>query len=817
MALCALALAAPAQEQGAVFQGAKLEGDALVVTLVCAPGWHIYSAVGDRPDRTRIELEPGPRKIAGPIAEPPLKHHRQEYEGGYVSEYDYLDGTVVFRAPLAPTGAAGDAVKGSITWMACNDDGCLPEATATFSLPLGPATGAATRPADGATTRPALRTVQRPKAEPPQRSIDPLTFVSMSWPERVQAGATFDLEVKVRVNSGWHIYDFTDAGVSVPTSFAVEPTAKDRPTRVRLAGPAKASRPAVPYGPPEERARVFEGATTFVVPLTVDGAAASEKEAFRLVVRYQTCDAVSCLPPTEAGFGLDVAVDGASPERGAPAATDVGPETREAAPPPTGAGASASPAAPAGALRVRSATIEPARARAGDEVSLTVQLDAPARLNAGIADLVLVEGAADWTPIDAASVRVSEGVATVTRRFRLSDETRDGDLAVAGRATLDGAVGAFTASIRVATPLWSFLLLAMLAAAGALLTPCVFPMIPVTVSFFTKQAEKSGGRSPFGMGALYAFGIVASFTLIGLVFTLALGQSGAASFAMHPITQLAIAALFIVFSLSLFGAFEIQLPAFLLNLVGSAQGRGGSAGVLLMGFLFALTTFTCTAPFVGGLLAGAATSGDYLRPTLGMVAFSSVLAAPFFWLSVSPSYLKRLPRAGGWMNEVKVVMGFVELGAALKFLAGFDVEIFNRTFCLVVAVALFTLCGLYLLGTYRLPHDGPREKTSVTHLMLALGSFALALHLAGGLDGAPTSHFIDGYLPVVEREKSPRVREFELAERIAASLGGREVGRAAAGPPRTGLDRLFLDDFDGARAEAVRLGKPIFIDFTGFT
>lgn len=843
-----------AQDAGAKLKSAKVEGDVLIVVVECAPGYHIYPLDGEEANRTELEVKPGPKKISGPIVQPPKKHQRKEYEGGYVEEYDYLDGTVVFRAPLGAGEGKGSELVGTIAWDACNEQGCLPRATEEFKVPLGaekPASapaGSGAKAAPGGQDATAIKKLDRPKSAEGQDSSDPLTFVSIAHPSKVAVGKPFDVVVTTRVKAPWHIYGLKSiGGPEQPTAFSAVPAEEGGVVRIKAAGGPTTDKAPKRHGMGDEAFLYFEGTTIFTVPFKVEGGAAAKAEPFHFRVAYQCCTMTGCLPPTELTFELALeveAADGGAAPGGASAVTEVeaGPATRsggETAPAPaakpasTGAAADAAGPttkpvqlpvpAPSAMVEVVSAAIEPATIQAGESATLILTVRAkdgaqplpvaaPVEVTLGDASVFRTEGVPQIKTV-AAGLEIRQ-------LLRHGGEAVDGKKSLAGTVVIGGAEAKFAAEVEVSTPLWAFILLAMGFALGSLLTPCVFPLIPVTISYFTKQSERAGG-SPFRLGATYAIGIVTSFTLIGLVFTLALGKNGAASFAMHPITQLAIAVLFVVFAMSLFGAFEIQLPGFVLNMLGSAQGKGGTGGALLMGFLFALTTFTCTAPFVGTLLANAATSGDYFRPVIGMVAFSAVLAAPFFWLSVSPGFAKKLPKAGGWMNEVKVVMGFIELAAALKFLSGFDVEFFNRTVCLLFSVAIFVLCGLYLLGTFRLPHDSPRERTSVTHLMSALGSFVLAIHLASGLDGSATSGFIDGYLPVVERSKNHLLQEQRLVDRIVDEVGGAapksgpKSGESVRG--KTGLERAFIDDFPGAVAEAKRLGVPIFVDFTGFT
>ncbi len=352
--------------------------------------------------------------------------------------------------------------------------------------------------------------------------------------------------------------------------------------------------------------------------------------------------------------------------------------------------------------------------------------------------------------------------------------------------------------------IWAFLLFAMGAGAFALLTPCVFPMIPITVSFFTKRAEQYPGRAVRD-AVVYTLGIVLTFTAIGFIISLLFGATGIQEFATDPWVNLAIAAIFIIFALNLFGAFEIRMPAFVLQALNrTEQQQGGILGVLLMGLVFSITSFTCTIPFVGSALIAAA-SGEWFYPIIGMAGFSFVFAIPFFLLALFPNFLHRLPRAGGWMNNVKVVMGFLELAAALKFISNADLVfawgIMPREFFLSIWSAIGLLIALYILGFFRLAHDAPVEHVGSMRVLLATFFGSIALYLFSGAFGASLGE-LDAYVPPPEYH--------QLISGVSA---------AAIGNPGSGANAVeeWLDSYEEALAIAQREQKPIFIDFTGFT
>jgi thiol:disulfide interchange protein DsbD len=344
--------------------------------------------------------------------------------------------------------------------------------------------------------------------------------------------------------------------------------------------------------------------------------------------------------------------------------------------------------------------------------------------------------------------------------------------------------------------LWSFLLLAIGMGLVSLLTPCVFPMIPITVSFFLKQGE-SGDMPPLKAAGLYGGGIVVIYSLLGFLLALTLGATGANQLAANPWVNLFLGALFIYFALSLFGMYEIQLPIRLRQLSLSQEARGGMVGIFFMALTFTLTSFTCTIQFVGLLLV-AASQGHYLWPAIGMVTYSITFALPFFLLALFPQYLARMPQSGGWLNSVKVVMGFLETAAAFKFISNSDLVwdwgFFNHQSVLAAWTVISLLIGLYLLGKIQLPHDTPVEKVSVQRLTMSGAFLIFGLLLAAGLTGQKIPGLVEAYLP-------PRI-------------GNEQEGIVL----NNSLEALpWFSEYDDALAQAQLTRQPIFLDVTGYT
>lgn len=348
---------------------------------------------------------------------------------------------------------------------------------------------------------------------------------------------------------------------------------------------------------------------------------------------------------------------------------------------------------------------------------------------------------------------------------------------------------------------WGFILLAIGAGLGALLMPCTFPMIPLTVSYFTKHADNRG--EAFRMASVYGLSIIVIFTGLGLLMALLLGASGAQTIAANPWINLSIGLIFVVFGLSLLGLFELRLPNAWLNFFNrKSNEKKGYAGVLFMGTTLTLVSFSCTAPFVGTLLAATA-GGEWSYPVLGMLVFSAVFACPFVLFALFPSGLSRLPASGSWMNTLKVVFGFIELAAALKFLSNADLvwgwNLISRPFAISLTVVILFVAGLYLLGKLRLAHEEKVEQIGTVRLMAAISFLGISLYMLPGLFGAPLNK-IDAFLP-------PR-------QGTDMSL--------LAGFPRSGdvafaSDEGWFEDRASAFSEAKKQGKPVFIDFTGYT
>ncbi|NMH28762.1 protein-disulfide reductase DsbD family protein [Flavobacterium silvaticum] len=356
--------------------------------------------------------------------------------------------------------------------------------------------------------------------------------------------------------------------------------------------------------------------------------------------------------------------------------------------------------------------------------------------------------------------------------------------------------------------LFSIFFVAFLSGFAALLTPCVFPLIPMTVSFFTKQSKtKAAG---IRNAITYGISIIVIYVGLGLLVTWIFGAGALNNLATNVTFNLVFFALLIFFAISFLGAFEIVLPNSWANKVDRQADRGGIIGILFMALALAIVSFSCTGPIVGTILVEAATHGG-IGPAIGMFGFSLALALPFMLFAMFPGWLNTLPKSGGWLNTVKVFLGFLELALAFKFLSNADLvmqtHLLEREVFIAIWIAVFGALALYLFGKITTPHDSPLPFISVGRLLLGLLVLTFTVYLIPGLWGAPLK-LINAFPPPMEYSESPR--GFGGGTSVAASSALPEG--AKYGPH----DIIAFDDYDVALAYAKSVNKPLMIDFTGF-
>jgi thiol:disulfide interchange protein DsbD len=356
--------------------------------------------------------------------------------------------------------------------------------------------------------------------------------------------------------------------------------------------------------------------------------------------------------------------------------------------------------------------------------------------------------------------------------------------------------------------LWSIFIIAFLSGFAALLTPCVFPMIPMTVSFFTKQSKTRA--KGIKNAIIYGISIILIYVILGLVVTWIFGADALNALSTNVWFNLVFFILLVVFAASFLGAFEIMLPNSWANKVDIQADRGGFIGIIFMALALAIISFSCTGPIVGTLLVETASKGG-IAPIIGMFGFSLALALPFMLFAMFPGWLNSLPKSGGWLNTVKVVLGFLELAFAFKFLSNADLvlqlHLLEREVFLAIWIAIFGTLALYLFGKISLPHDSSITHISVGRLSLGIIVLCFTIYMTPGLWGAPLK-LINAFPPPMEYSESP----FGFANSGTNSSNDVLPEGAKAGPHKI----IVFDDYEKGVAYAKTVNKPVLLDFTGY-
>jgi thiol:disulfide interchange protein DsbD len=354
--------------------------------------------------------------------------------------------------------------------------------------------------------------------------------------------------------------------------------------------------------------------------------------------------------------------------------------------------------------------------------------------------------------------------------------------------------------------IWVIFFLSFLSGFAALLTPCVFPMIPMTVSFFTKTSKNKakGIRNAL----FYGFSIIAIYVILGTIVTAIFGPAALNALSTNVWFNLVFFILLVVFAISFMGAFEITLPNSWLNKADKASDKGGFIGIFFMALALALVSFSCTGPIVGTLLVQSASIGG-IAPFVGMFGFSLALALPFTLFAAFPGWMNSLPKSGGWLNTVKVFLGFLELALAFKFLSTADLvsqaHLLERELFIAIWIGIFTSLAIYLFGGFKLPHDSPLERLSVGRVLLGTTTLIFVAYLIPGMWGAPLK-LISGFPP------SPTYSEWKRSsESPSNSIITHEEGM------HEGVHGIMMfDDYDKALTYAKKVNKPLMLDFTGW-
>ena len=372
-----------------------------------------------------------------------------------------------------------------------------------------------------------------------------------------------------------------------------------------------------------------------------------------------------------------------------------------------------------------------------------------------------------------------------------------------------------THKTEVQKTLWQTFIAGIVGGFLAFFMPCIFPMVPLTISYFTKRAGSK--QKGIGQAMIYGLSIIVIYVAFGLLITVIFGSAGLNAFSSSGLFNFFFFLVLVVFAISFFGAFEITLPSAFVNKIDQkADTSKGLGGIFFMAASLALVSFSCTGPIIGTLLVEASSKGTLLGPAIGMFGFALALALPFTISAIFPGFLSAMPKSGGWLNSVKVCLGFLELAFALKFLSAADLvwhwEWFDREIFLVLWIVIFVLMGFYLLGKLKFSHDSDLPFVSVPRLFLALFSFAFAVYMVPGLWGAPVS-VLSGLAPPMNTQ-----------DFILTPGGSAATGTDTDFPSKVKYDEVFKKpvgftpffDLEEGLAYAKKVNKPVMIDFTGW-
>ena len=558
--------------------------------------------------------------------------------------------------------------------------------------------------------------------------LDPVHFTSKL---EMLSGDEAQIVFAAKIDNGWHVYS-TGLGNDGPISATFNPVKMDG---VKTVGSLTHKGKEISqfdnmFG---MKLRYFEGSVTFIQKIKFT----KPEYSIDCYLEFGACNDETCLPPTQ----VSLTKSGKSPAISKDAAKEA-----------------AAKEAPAKESAVPSESAPVPGASASGSDAPAADTAAPADTAAAAPDAAAVnppatDAAALWSPV-ISELKTYEDAPTDSSLFYIF---------------FAGFVGGFL----------------------ALLTPCVWPIIPMTVSFFLKRNKERS--KAIREAVTYGISIVVIYVVLGLVVTMLFGASALNALSTNAIFNIFFCLLLVVFAASFFGAFEITLPSSWSNKIDAkSENTSGMLSIFLMAFTLTLVSFSCTGPIIGFLLVAVSTQGSILAPTIGMLGFAIALAIPFTLFAMFPSLLKSAPKSGGWMNVVKVVLGFIELAFALKFLSVADLaygwHILDRETFLALWIVIFGLLGIYLLGWLKFPHDDEGNRTNVPQFFLAMISLAFAIYMIPGLWGAPLKA-ISAFAPPMNTQ------DFNLYKAsVEAKYHDYEAGMAAA------------------KAE----GKPVMIDFTGF-
>lgn len=436
----------------------------------------------------------------------------------------------------------------------------------------------------------------------------------------------------------------------------------------------------------------------------------------------------------------------------------------------------------------------------------------------GIACAIPPVALAQDTLLDFDDVEFTDGQDTAAEYLDVPDDVTFTDgVDTAETVAVSPAVTTGTGSSGDGNPqtLWGIFIAGIIGGFAAFLMPCIYPMVPLTVSFFTKQ---SGTRAKGVANALlYGIFIIVIYVALGMLVTLVFGASALNEAASSAWFNLLFFLIIIVFAISFLGAFEITLPSRFVNKMDEKSNKGGLLGLFFMAFTLALVSFSCTGPIIGYLLVEAVSEGALMGPAMGMLGFSVALAIPFMLFAFFPSLLKEMPRSGGWLNTVKVSLGFLELALAFKFLSNVDLAyhwgILDREVFLAIWIVIFGLFGLYLLGKLKFSHDSAVPFVSIPRLFFAIAILSFTVYMVPGMWGAPLKALSAWLPPSPTQDFNLHQVGYTSQAPQASSAIVKKYGDVFHAPH--GIDAFY--DYDQALAYSKQVGKPVLLDFTGWS
>jgi thiol:disulfide interchange protein len=575
------------------------------------------------------------------------------------------------------------------------------------------------------------------------------------------------LNFTVKLDEGWHIYShYTKEGGPIPTSLVIDESCEGK---YKLIGGLEESPvPTKIFDPTfNMEVKYYEHKATFKQKIEITS---SEDFTLKGYLEYMLCNDENCLPPTEYDFEV--------PVKGVKIATENDNQNKNN-----------------GTNKVETKETNSAQQNISQESTTTINNDTSTKKNLS----------SDTSEnIDSSKIQISnsnennEKINSKTKTNPNKQKEKKG--------------------------LFIFFIISFISGLLAILTPCIFPMIPMTVSFFMHDnQDKKKARL---QATVYGISIILIYTITGTLTALIFGAEFANWLSTHWLPNLIFFLTFFIFALSFFGMFEITLPNWMIEKTDRQADKGGIVGAFFMAFTLVLVSFSCTGPIVGAILVESASSASFLKPIVGMFGFSLAFAIPFTLFAYFPEWLKKLPKSGGWLNTVKVSLGFIELALGLKFLSIADQtyhwHILDREIYLALWIVIFTLLGFYFLGKLRFKGDSPTEQIGVIRLLLAITTFTFVVYMIPGMFGAPLKA-LSGYLPpqtTLDFDINKIVRNNLIVYGGSGTINSNQSKEICTKPKYSeflklphGLKGYF--DYKQAISCAKKLNKPVFIDFTG--